>query len=246
MIKRVTKERDIDESQELIGPEIFLVPLSRHFQSISRPFINLLSNLSTYLVWVQFKTIFIGYPGETHIPVNTWAIPTSTSFGTFNVPTSNFGPIGQPVPNRVIPTLVRAGNPRLKLKPKPIGPRLIKATEIKVGFKVFTQKRIFYCSLSNEKKNTFLTEKFSGEISETNKAWLFEWCTQKKLKPTYSFESKGKYPKVKYICTLAIDGIEYRAISEARNKKDAQVNTSGVRELIFFPSPLNRPESCDF
>ena len=77
---------------------------------------------------------------------------------------------------------------------------------------------------------------FPGKFSETNKAWLFEWCTQKKLKPTYSFESKGKYPKVKYICTLAIDGIEYRAISEARNKKDAQVNTSGVRELIFSPS----------
>ena len=43
---------------------------------------------------------------------------------------------------------------------------------------------------------------------------------------------------MKYICTLAIDGIEYRAISEARNKKDAQVNTSGVRELIFFPPLL--------
>lgn len=123
---------------------------------------------------------------NTHIPVNTtWAVPTSTtSFGTFNVPTSNFGPIGQPVPNRGFPGLVRTGNPRLKLKPKPVGPRLIKATEIK--------------------------------------AWLFEWCTQKKLKPTYSYESKGKYPKVKYICTLTIDGMEYRAISEARNKKDAQ------------------------
>ena len=53
---------------------------------------------------------------------------------------------------------------------------------------------------------------------------------------------------MKYICTLAIDGIEYRAISEARNKKDAQVNTSGVRELIFpliFCSPthiLYRPQ----
>ena len=110
-------------------------------------------------------------------------------------------------------------------------------------FQSFYAKEDFYCSLSIE-KNIFLTEKFSGEISETNKAWLFEWCTQKKLKPTYSFESKGKYPKVKYICTLAIDGIEYRAISEARNKKDAQVNTSGVRELISpSPSPPS-PTHC--
>ena len=74
------------------------------------------------------------------------------------------------------------------------------------------------------------------KILKPTKAWLFEWCTQKKMKPTYSFESKGKYPKVKYICTLSIDGIEYRAISEARNKKDAQVNTSGARDAFFSPA----------
>jgi len=133
---------------------------------------------------IQYGFTNVGDGNNQSFPVSTWAVPTSTAFGTYNVPTSNFGPIGQPVPSRVIPALARIGNPRLKLKPKPIGPRLIKATEIK--------------------------------------AWLFEWCTQKKMKPTYSFESKGKYPKVKYICTLSIDGIEYRAISEARNKKDAQ------------------------
>ena len=89
---------------------------------------------------------YIGYSnvGDAQtFPVNTtWAIPTSTSFGTFNVPTSNFGPIGQPVPNRVIPALMRAGNPRLKLKPKPIGPRLIKATEIKDSFTLFSLKSV--------------------------------------------------------------------------------------------------------
>ena len=41
----------------------------------------------------------------------------------------------------------------------------------------------------------------------------------------------------------AIDGIEYRAISEARNKKDAQVNTSSVREHYFSPLQLIVPAS---
>ena len=53
-------------------------------------------------------------------------------------------------------------------------------------------------------------------------AWLFEWCTQKKLKPEYSFEAKGKYPKVRYICTLIVAGIDYKAQKEAKNKKEAQ------------------------
>ncbi|CAG5084660.1 Oidioi.mRNA.OKI2018_I69.PAR.g10704.t1.cds [Oikopleura dioica] len=56
------------------------------------------------------------------------------------------------------------------------------------------------------------------------KAWLFEWCTQKKLKPEYNFTAKGKYPKVRYICTLKVAGLAkpLEAVQEAKNKKEAQ------------------------
>ena len=59
-------------------------------------------------------------------------------------------------------------------------------------------------------------------MKNVSSAWLFEWCTQKKLKPEYSFEAKGKYPKVRYICTLNVTGIDYKAQKEAKNKKEAQ------------------------
>lgn len=79
---------------------------------------------------------------------------------------------------------------------------------------------------------------------------MFEWCTQKKLKPEYSFEAKGKYPKVRYICTLSVAGIDYKAQKEAKNKKEAQTQCAwdfceklveltyiGVAELPKKPDP---------
>lgn len=44
------------------------------------------------------------------------------------------------------------------------------------------------------------------------------------MKPEYSFTAKGKYPKVRYICTLKVAGLAkpLEAIQEAKNKKEAQ------------------------
>ena len=54
------------------------------------------------------------------------------------------------------------------------------------------------------------------------KSYLYAWCTQKKLKPEYTYEPQGRSPKVRYLCTLTISGIDFKASEEARSKREAQ------------------------
>lgn len=54
------------------------------------------------------------------------------------------------------------------------------------------------------------------------KSYLYAWCTQKKLKPEYTYEPQGRSPKVRYLCSLAISGIDFKASEEARSKREAQ------------------------
>ena len=42
------------------------------------------------------------------------------------------------------------------------------------------------------------------------KSYLYAWCTQKKLKPEYTYEPQGRSPKVRYLCTLTISGIDFK------------------------------------
>ena len=58
------------------------------------------------------------------------------------------------------------------------------------------------------------------------KSYLYAWCTQKKLKPEYLYETIGKSPKIRYKCTLSIPGLEYKASEEARSKRDAQTQAA--------------------
>lgn len=112
----------------------------------------------------------------------------------FPSPQPNYGPIGQPVPSRG----------------SPVRPRGVP----------FRGGRGQFTNFARPGKPPGPRPIKATEI----KAWLFEWCTQKKMKPEYSFTAKGKYPKVRYICTLKIAGLAkpLEAIQEAKNKKEAQ------------------------
>ena len=87
------------------------------------------------------------------------------------------------------------------------------------------------------------------------KSYLYAWCTQKKLKPDYSYETIGKSPKIRYKCTLAIPGLDYTAAEEARSKRDAQtaaawnfcdemvkINLMKAKDL---PPRLQQPENLE-
>lgn len=54
------------------------------------------------------------------------------------------------------------------------------------------------------------------------KSYLYAWCTQKKLKPEYTYEPQGRSPKVRYLCNLTVSGIDFKASEEARSKREAQ------------------------
>ena len=54
------------------------------------------------------------------------------------------------------------------------------------------------------------------------KSYLYAWCTQKKLKPEYTYEPQGRSPKVRYLCSLSVSGIDFKASEEARSKREAQ------------------------
>ena len=54
------------------------------------------------------------------------------------------------------------------------------------------------------------------------KSYLYAWCTQKKIKPEYTYTPIGRSPKVRYVCNLVIQGMGYEAQQEARSKREAQ------------------------
>ncbi|XP_039252997.2 uncharacterized protein LOC120330203 [Styela clava] len=54
------------------------------------------------------------------------------------------------------------------------------------------------------------------------KAYLYAWCGQRRLKPEYTIEPCGMPPRMKFVCTLKISGLEYIAKVTAASKKDSQ------------------------
>ena len=87
------------------------------------------------------------------------------------------------------------------------------------------------------------------------KSYLYAWCTQKKLKPDYSYETIGKSPKIRYKCTLTIPGLDYKASEEARSKRDAQTAAAwnfcdemvknNLMKKKDLPPRLHQPENLE-
>lgn len=87
------------------------------------------------------------------------------------------------------------------------------------------------------------------------KSYLYAWCTQKKLKPEYNYETIGKSPKIRYKCTLTIPGLDHTAAEEARSKRDAQTAAAwnycdemvkaNLMKRKDLPPRLQQPENLE-